>query len=299
MEPSEASGNVFKEMTTSSVADVISQDIFSPETSQEEEPLPSQDENPVSPSFDMFAPSLEAEADTRSRVVVASSSASSGLHQGFVNASSGLMDRRDASLESGEKAKETRSDTAMETSSDGGPTAEACQSKFAKVDEVERSGSAKSRGRKIGSKVKSSSQSGTASFMSAESGSEEDEEVDGGVKEKEVIEKGEQLVVKEVNGEVPMANSSKDDDEEGSVTSDLNESVTSDLNRSVTSALKTPDVPRLVVPGLLGAVLQKFGQKHDQLSSKPQKVTAPVYEKSMKNAKKSATPKKFPKLARK
>ena len=47
MEPSEASGNVFKEMTTSSVADVISQDIFSPGTSQEVEPLPSQDENPI------------------------------------------------------------------------------------------------------------------------------------------------------------------------------------------------------------------------------------------------------------
>merc|ERR1719180_718550 len=99
-----------------------------------------------------------------------------------------------------------------------------------------------------------------------------------------------------------MAESSKDVyDEDGSVTSDEEGSVSSDLNRSVTSALKTPDVPRLVVPGLLGAVLQKFGQKPDKLSSYPKKVTAPVHEKSVKKgkiAKKSATPKKFPKLAR-
>merc|ERR1719180_348559 len=98
-----------------------------------------------------------------------------------------------------------------------------------------------------------------------------------------------------------MAESSKDVyDEEGSITSHEEGSESSDLNRTVTSALKTPDVPRLVVPGLLGAVLQKFGQKPDQLSSKPKKVTAPVHEMSMnkvKAAKKSATPKKFPKLA--
>merc|ERR1719500_1480006 len=172
----------------------------------------------------------------------------------------------------------------METS-DGGEDAEADDGECADVDQVEDSATAK-----IGRKWKSSSQS--KSFMS---GSDEDEEVDERGKGKEVVEKGKQVVD-------PMADSSIDEEDEG----------------SVASALKTPDVPRLVVPGLLGAVLQKFGQKPDQASRNPKKTTAPprapegcagssvarrkngVDEKSgnkAKVAKKSATPKKFPKIS--
>merc|ERR1719234_513091 len=139
LEPTGASCEVTKVAATSSAADVISQDIFSPEdsvsatpeTSQEEERLPSQEENPVSPSFDMFAPSLEAEADIKNRVNIATSSP----HHVSVNASSGLMDKRDANVDSGEKSKEMRKDTAMETGSGGGPTAKAANGKCARADE--------------------------------------------------------------------------------------------------------------------------------------------------------------------
>merc|ERR1719341_3162704 len=185
----------------------------------------------------------------------------------------------------------------METNT-GGQDAEADGGECAEVVQVEGSATGK-----IGSKLKSPSQSRTKSFMSAESGSNEDEEVDERGKGKEVVEKGKQVVD-------PMADSSNDEEDEGSVASDL--------NKSVTSALKTPDVPRLVVPGLLGAVLQKFGKKPELTSRNPKKTTAPprapegcagssvarrkngVDEKSGKKAKvakKSATPKKFPKIS--
>ena len=242
----------------------------------------------VSPSFDMFAPSQEAESETRRGAV------SSHQVSGSVDASA-LLDKRDAAELKPTEESEIGGVDAMETS-DGGEDAEADDGECADVDQVEGSATAK-----IGRKLKSSSQS--KSFMSAESGSDEDEEVDERGKGKEVVEKGKQVVD-------PMADSSIDEEDEGSVASDL--------NKSVTSALKTPDVPRLVVPGLLGAVLQKFGQKPDQASRNPKKTTAPlrapegcagssvarrkngVDEKSGKKAKvakKSATPKKFPKLA--
>ena len=290
LDPTEASCDVSKEVTTSSV---ISQDIFSPEdsgkpspeTSQEKTPLPSQQEIVVSPSFDMFAPSQEAESETRR------GAGSSHQVSGSVDASA-LLDKRDAAELKPTEESEIGGVDAMETS-DGGEDAEADDGECADVDQVEGSATAK-----IGRKWKSSSQS--KSFMS---GSDEDEEVDERGKGKEVVEKGKQVVD-------PMADSSIDEEDEGSVASDL--------NKSVTSALKTPDVPRLVVPGLLGAVLQKFGQKPDQASRNPKKTTAPlrapegcagssvarrkngVDEKSGKKAKvakKSATPKKFPKLA--
>jgi len=278
----EACCDISKEVTMSAV---ISQDIFSPEdlvtpspeTSQEETPLPlpSQEENLVSPSFDMFAPSQET------------ANASALMDQGHA-----------AGLKPMETAEEIGIDAAMETS-DGGLETEADSGECAKVDEIGEMGgsvAAKRTAGKIGSKMKSSSQSGTTSFMSAESGSEDEEVAERG--------KGKDIGVKEKQ----LVDSS---DDEGSVASDL--------NKSVTSALKTPDVPRLVVPGLLGAVLQKFGKKTEQATRKPMKVTAArqtqegcagtsiakrkegVDEKSGKKAKvakKSATPMKFPKLAR-
>ena len=105
--------------------------------------------------------------------------------------------------------------------------------------------------------------------------------------------------------------------------------------QSGNSVSKTPDVPRLVVPGLLGSVLEKFGQNKTspqkssepivpgllgavlekigkgetaQLKPKPvKKVASKVIEKSRngkdmkkpKVAKKAATPQAFPSLARK
>jgi len=273
----EACCDISKEVTMSTL---ISQDIFSPEdlvtpspeTSQEETPLPSQEENPVSPSFDMFAPSQET------------ANASALVDQGHA-----------AGLKPMERAEEIRMDAAMETS-DGGPETEADSGECAEVDEEGGSVAAKRKAGMVGSMLKSSSQSGTTSFMSAESGSEDEEVAERG--------KGKDIGVKEKQ----LVDSS---DDEGSVASDL--------NKSVTSALKTPDVPRLVVPGLLGAVLQKFGKKNDQATRKPMKFTAArqtqevcagisiakrkerVDEKSGKKskvAKKSATPMKFPKLAR-
>jgi len=96
LDPTEASCDVSKEVTISSV---ISQDIFrpedsgkpSPETSQEKTPLPSQQEIVVSPSFDMFAPSQEAESETRRGAV------SSHQVSGSVDASA-LLDKRDAMM---------------------------------------------------------------------------------------------------------------------------------------------------------------------------------------------------------
>ena len=283
MEPTEASCDISEEVTLTTPA-MISQDIFSPEdsgmpsagTSQEETPCPSQEENLVSPSFDMFAPSQES-----------------------ANASA-LTDKGDAaSLKPKEKAEDTKSDAAMETS-DGGRDAEPDGGEIAEVDEVGVCVAEKRTAEKTGSKLKSSSQSGTKSFMSAESGSEEDEEV---------AERGKGRERKQ-SIECEADYSSNDDEEE---------SVASDLNKSVTSALKTPDVPRLIVPGLLGAVLQKFGQKTEQATRKPVKVTSSLQTpegcagtsfakrkegvgekpgKKVKVSKKSATPKKFPKLAR-
>ena len=103
--------------------------------------------------------------------------------------------------------------------------------------------------------------------------------------------------------------------------------------QSGNSASKTPDVPRLVVPGLLGSVLEKFGQNKNspQKSSEPivpgllgavlekigkgetaqlkpvKKATSKGIEKSrnvknrkkLKVAKKAATPQAIPSLARK
>merc|ERR1719341_2016231 len=124
----------------------------------------------------------------------------------------------------------------METN-DHSQDEEADNSERAEVDDLDRSVIGK-----IGSKLKNSSESRTMTYMSAENVSDK---VYGREKGKEVIEKGKQ-----------MDDSSNDDEEE---------SVTSDLDKSLTSALKTPDVPRLVVPaGLLGTVLLKLGQKPDQ-----------------------------------
>ena len=270
----DASCDVTKEATTSTL---ISQDIFgpedsgvpSPETIQEGAPLPSQEKTVVSPSFDMFAPSQETEIE---RGAVVESAASGRQVPGSVVDASVLLDKRDAAGLKPTEESET-GDDAMETS-DVGQDSNVESGECAKVDEMEGSVTAK-----IGSKLCSR----TTSFMSVESGSDEDGEGGDRGKGKEIVEKGKQVFD-------PMTDSSNDD-EEGSVSSDL--------NKSATSALKTPDVPRLVVPGLLGAVLQKFGQKPDQAARKPTKTTAPLQKgKKVKVAKKSVTPKKFPKLAR-
>ena len=120
------------------------------------------------------------------------------------------------------------------------------------------------------------------------------------------------------------------DDNEG-----RSESSEEEVVQSGNSMSKTPDVPRLVVPGLLGSVLEKFGQNKTspqkssepivpgllgavlekigkgetaQLKPKPvKKVASKVIEKSRngkdmkkpKVAKKAATPQAFPSLARK
>ena len=111
------------------------------------------------------------------------------------------------------------------------------------------------------------------------------------------------------------------------------ESSDEEMVQSGDPASKTPDVPRLVVPGLLGSVLEKFGQnktsplkssepmvqgllgavlekigKGETSKPKPvKKATSKGIEKSRngkdmkkpKVAKKTATPKAFPSLARK
>ena len=111
------------------------------------------------------------------------------------------------------------------------------------------------------------------------------------------------------------------------------ESSDEEVDQSGDPALKTPDVPRLMVPGLLGSVLEKFGQNKNspQKSSEPivpgllgavlekigkgetaqlkpvKKATSKGIEKSrnvknrkkLKVAKKAATPQAIPSLARK
>jgi len=292
--PAEARCGVSKEVTASSgtLQDIFSPEdsgMPSPEPSLEEMPLPTQQEVIVSPSFDMFASSQEADSETKRGATVQSAGFSCRQDSGSVDASA-LLDKKDAAGLKSTKDSESREVNAMETS-DGGQDAEADRGECTKVAQVEGSAIVN-----IESKLKSSSQS-KASFMSAESESDEDEEVDERGKGKgiTVVGKGKQFID-------PIVNTDNADDE-----------------GSLTSALKMPDVSRLVVPGLLGAVLEKFGQKPDQATRNSKTTTAPlqvsegctgssvvgrkngVDEKSGKKAKvakKSATPKKPYKLAR-
>ena len=135
---------------------------------------------------------------------------------------------------------------------------------------------------------------------------------------------------------VSKKSSSNDEELENDVGDEgRSESSYEEAVQSGNSVSKTPDVPRLVVPGLLGSVLEKFGQNKTspqkssepivpgllgavlekigkgetaQLKPKPvKKATSKVIEKSRKGkdmkkpkvAKKAATPQAFPSLARK
>ena len=216
--------------------DAISQDFFSPEPSQVEGPTAA--EIIASPSFDMFNPSEEAPNVAVGR----------GLAESDHVDASTVMDSEEASVD----RRKSRSESAAETpgcfeSDDCGHSG---PDNRTQVDEAEGSDTPKDSlsGNPPG-------QSEMASLLSEDSGTEDD--LDKTVVAKEVRSPGEveKAAEKETGGEAPKANSSQ-----------------GDAKRNATSE---SNMPRLVVPGLLNAVLQKLGPKPGQTRG-PTKVSAPV-----------------------
>ena len=216
--------------------DAISQDFFSPEPSQVEGPNAA--EIIASPSFDMFNPSEEAPNVAVGR----------GLAESDHVDASTVMDSEEASVD----RRKSRSEFAAETpgcfeSDDCGHSG---PDKRTQVDEAEGSDTPKDSlsGNPPG-------QSEMASLQSEDSGTEDN--LDKTVVAKEVRSPGEveKAAEKETGGEAPKANSGQ-----------------GDAKRNATFK---SDMPRLVVPGLLNAVLQKLGPKPGQTRG-PTKVSAPV-----------------------
>ena len=216
--------------------DAISQDFFSPEPSQVEGPTAA--EIIASPSFDMFNPSEEAPNVAVGR----------GLAESDHVDASTVMDSEEASVD----RRKSRSESAAETpgcfeSDDCGHSG---PDNRTQVDEADGSDTPKDSpsGNPPG-------QSETASLQSEDSGTEDN--LDKTVVAKEVRSPGEveKAAEKETGGEAPKANSGQ-----------------GDAKRNATSE---SNMPRLVVPGLLNAVLQKLGPKPGQTRG-PTKVSAPV-----------------------
>ena len=216
--------------------DAISQDFFSPEPSQVEGPTAA--EIIASPSFDMFNPSEEAPNVAVGR----------GLAESDHVDASTVMDSEEASVD----RRKSRSESAAETpgcfeSDDCGHSG---PDNRTQVDEAEGSDTSKDSlsGNPPG-------QSEMASLLSEDSGTEDDLDKTVVAKEDRSPGEVEKAAEKETGGEAPKANSSQ-----------------GDAKRNATSE---SNMPRLVVPGLLNAVLQKLGPKPGQTRG-PTYVSAPV-----------------------